>query len=164
MDCECDKVLQQPPGGRMPGRRFQRYPGRSVVGVWERLGDMVFPVARNRTPVRWWSLPGLCFYNAFSNPVADSSRTQPRNIEEKSMHKDPRVQRVAEACPAASFAFFDQLEPCTGNSPFFSCLTLQNSIQTVNSPWICVSALLKTALNGYCNSSRNQTLAMLVGF
>lgn len=101
VDCECDKVLQQSPGGRMLGRRLQRCLGRSVVGVWERLGDMMPLVAGNRTPVTWWSLPGLCFYNAFSSPLTNSSQTQPSDTEEESMHKDPGVQHAAETCPSA---------------------------------------------------------------
>jgi len=71
---------------------------------------------------------------------------------------------VAETCPSAWSTFFDQQQPCSGNGPLFSCLTLQNSIQTVNSPCIFASALLKIALNGCRNSSRNQTLAILAGF
>lgn len=80
------------------------------------------------------------------------------------MHEDPGVQWVEETCPLVWSAFIDQQKPYTGNNLFFSCLILQNSVWTVNSPWICVSALLKIALNGYCHSSRNQILAILVRF
>lgn len=105
-----------------------------MVGAWERLGDMIPPVAGNQTPVTGWT-----------SMVCVSMMLLAALLPIAHRHNLVTLKRN----PYISILVYSEWQrhvhqsdlPCLTSRNlaleivhFASCLTVQNSIQTVNSP------------------------------